>query len=41
MTGSPVGGTGYDDWVNTIWVLLLPFVLVVATIAAVVDRWRK
>jgi hypothetical protein len=38
---SPVGGTGYDDWVNTLWVLALPFVLVIGIVGAIVDRIRR
>ena len=41
MTGSPVGGTGYDEWVNHLWVLSFPLFLVIAGIATLIDRIRN
>ena len=41
MFASPVSGTGYSEWVNDLWLLLLPIVLVIGIVLAIIDRIRK
>jgi hypothetical protein len=38
---SPVGDTGYDDWVNNLWLLFLPVALVVSAVAWLIDRIKR